>query len=200
MRNIITKLVENKALAVVAALGVLFVLAGTTYACQSYLARNNDKKLAKQQQESSKPAEQKTEAPKPVEATTPAPAASPAPATAPKVAAPATKPKTEVPTKKKTETPPTGGVSSISLSGSGGSVSWNVVGYAKKGFKVVWSKIAGPTYPTRSSDEYHYLSNPSTVSDSIDGFDGPGTYFVRVCEYTGGGCGVYSNQITVSLP
>ncbi len=90
-------------------------------------------------------------------------------------------------------------VDSISLSGVGASISWSVNGYSKKGFKVVWSKNSGPTYPTRSGDKYQYHSSPSTSSASLTTFDGSGTYYVRVCEYLGGKCGEYSNQITVEL-
>ncbi len=88
---------------------------------------------------------------------------------------------------------------SISLSGSGSSVSWSVDGYSEKGFKVVWSKNPGPTYPTRSGDKYQYFSSPTTTSASLTAFDGNGTYYVRVCEYLGGSCGTYSNQIIVEL-
>ena len=92
-------------------------------------------------------------------------------------------------------------VSSISLSDLGdGKVKWSVNGYSDMGFKVVWSKTSTPTYPTRSTDQYQYFSDPNkTTSDVIDAFDGAGTYYVRVCEYLGGACGVYSNQITINL-
>jgi len=91
------------------------------------------------------------------------------------------------------------GVDSIALSGLGSNISWIVDGYSVKGFKVVWSKNPGPTYPTRVSDEFHYLSDPNATSDTLNAFDGAGTYYVRVCEYLGGKCGVYSNQITVEM-
>ncbi len=92
-------------------------------------------------------------------------------------------------------------VSSISLSSAGGTaVNWSVVGYSTNGFKIVWSKNSNPTYPTRSGDKYDYKSDPGTRSySSLDAFDGAGTYYVRVCEYLGGSCGVYSNQIQVNL-
>lgn len=93
-----------------------------------------------------------------------------------------------------------GVVNSIALSaGTGLGVSWTVDGYSDKGFKLVWSKTSSPTYPNRSSDRYHYYSSPSTTSGSIEAFDGSGTYYVRVCEYLGGACGVYSNEITVEI-
>lgn len=91
-------------------------------------------------------------------------------------------------------------VSSITISSLGnGQVLWRVSGYSESGFKVVWSKNSGPTYPTRDGDKYDYLSDPKATSDTIDAFDGEGVYYVRVCEYLGGRCGVYSNQIQVSL-
>lgn len=93
-----------------------------------------------------------------------------------------------------------GVVNSITLSaGTGLNVSWTVNGYSDKGFKLVWSKTSGPTYQTRSTDKYNYYSSPSTTTGSIDDFDGDGTYYVRVCEYIGGACGVYSNEITITV-
>lgn len=91
-------------------------------------------------------------------------------------------------------------VSSISISSLGsGQVLWRTSGYSEMGYKVVWSKNASPTYPTRDGDKYNYLSDPKATSATIDAFDGEGVYYVRVCEYLGGRCGVYSNQIQVSL-
>jgi hypothetical protein len=89
-------------------------------------------------------------------------------------------------------------VTSISLTGEGQSVSWSTVGYSKSGFKIVWSKNQNPTYPTRDGDKYIYLSDPNANNTALDAFSGNGTYYVRVCEYTGV-CGVYSNEITVSF-
>ena len=93
----------------------------------------------------------------------------------------------------------TSNVTSITLNGEGASIKWVVDGYSTSGFKVVWSKNSGPTYPCRSGDKYDYLSSPKAVSDTLTAFDGSGTYYVRVCEYLGGKCGVYSNEITVTL-
>ena len=93
----------------------------------------------------------------------------------------------------------TGVVNSITLKGDGSSLSWDIDGYSKSGFKVTWSKNENPTYPTRSGDKYHYHSSHAKRSDSITAFSGNGTYYVRVCEYLGGKCGKYSNQVTVVL-
>ena len=93
-----------------------------------------------------------------------------------------------------------GSVSSISLKSEGGArVSWTLSGYSSKGFKVVWSKNSSPVYPNRDGDQYHYYSEASKRDDNVDAFSGSGKYYVRVCEYLGGVCGVYSNQIEVNL-
>ncbi|MCK5212165.1 hypothetical protein KAJ89_05685 [Candidatus Parcubacteria bacterium] len=90
-------------------------------------------------------------------------------------------------------------VNSITLTGVGASINWSTDGHSASGFKVVWSKNSGPTYPCRSGDKYHYYSSPDKSSDTLTAFSGDGTYYVRVCEYLGGACGVYSNEITVQL-
>ncbi len=92
-----------------------------------------------------------------------------------------------------------GSVDSIKLEGSKGVISWNVNGYSDNGFKVVWSKKPMPTYPNRSTDKYHYHSSPIKTSDTIDAFSGSGYYYVRVCEYLGGKCGVYSNEVRMEI-
>lgn len=106
-------------------------------------------------------------------------------------------------TEKKTEVKSTqtgGAVTSIQIKNMGsGVVSWSTNGYSKNGFKIVWSKNTNPTYPTRDADQYIYLSEPSANSTELNAFNGSGTYYVRVCEYLGGACGVYSNEIQVSL-
>ncbi len=88
----------------------------------------------------------------------------------------------------------------IKISANGTQITWETDGYSTKGYKLVWSKNSLPTYPTRSGDKYQYFSNPDTNSASVYSFnDESGTYYVRVCEYLGGACGVYSNQIEVEL-
>ena len=102
--------------------------------------------------------------------------------------------KKEVPSEEET-----GGVNSISLSASGSKVTWSVNGYAAQGFKVVYSKEKNPVYPPRDTDKAQYVSNPETISQKLYSFKGEGTYYVRVCEYISGKCGVYSNEVKVEL-
>ncbi len=95
-----------------------------------------------------------------------------------------------------TNTDGQGGVSGITLvAGTGGNVSWSVNGDASNGFKLVWSTSALPTYPGSSAS--YYESNKT--AGTINGTSGT-MYYVRICEYTGSGCGLYSNQITITLP
>jgi hypothetical protein len=79
------------------------------------------------------------------------------------------------------------------------SISWKVSGYSGRGFKVVYSLNSGPTYPTREGDSFQYYSDPSKRSAEIGGFSAGKTYHFRVCEYLGGKCGLYSNEITLSF-
>lgn len=76
---------------------------------------------------------------------------------------------------------------------------WTLDGYSKNGFKIVWSKNENPTYPLRDGDKYHYYTDPNKNTDTVEAFDGIGAYYVRVCEYLGGTCGVYSNQVKVEF-
>ena len=78
-------------------------------------------------------------------------------------------------------------------------INWTVVGCSPMGFKVVWSLNEGPIYPTRAGDNFNYVSDPAARSHEIHDVNGAGTYYVRVCEYVGGACGVYSNELTVSM-
>lgn len=65
-----------------------------------------------------------------------------------------------------------------------------------KGFKIVKDTSANPVYP---GNDYHYKSSPDTRSDYWAGL-GSGTYNFRVCEYLGGACGIYSNNLVVTVP
>ena len=90
-------------------------------------------------------------------------------------------------------------IDKIKLEAEGYHVEWEAEGNSPEGFKVVWSKNEDPTYPTREGDQYHYYTDPEKDSDTLEAFDGDGYYYVRVCEYVNGVCGVYSNQEKVLL-
>lgn len=107
-------------------------------------------------------------------------------------------------------TPYTGKVTSISLSKVGTyAVSWSSVGISANGYKVVWSKTPGATYPGRydEEDDYDYLSDPTANSHTFCSADelsaGSGDYYVRVCAYineAGFTCSPYSNEVVVNIP
>jgi len=87
-------------------------------------------------------------------------------------------------------------VLAASANGSTVNLTWTMSGMdSPKGFKVVKNTTGSPVYP---GDAYHYKSDPSTRSDQWTGL-GDGTYYFRVCEYLGGSCGVYSNQVAVTI-
>lgn len=88
-------------------------------------------------------------------------------------------------------------VSSITLSLDGNSASWTVEGESEKGYKVVYSMNENPTYPTRDGDHYIYIDDPETMEVDIEPEE-EGDYYVRVCEYLGGACGTYSNELEFS--
>jgi len=88
---------------------------------------------------------------------------------------------------------------SITLSGEGEEIKWSIEGESINGFKVIWSPNPNPTYPLREGDKYHYYSSPKHDEDTLTAFAGDGIYYVRVCEYLGGKCGTYSNEIKVNL-
>lgn len=103
--------------------------------------------------------------------------------------------------KSKSEESSSGVVSGLSLQvqkdGSVAKLKWSVDGYSAKGYKVVWSHNSDPTYPCREGDQYHYLSNPDQKEDNIS--DLSGKYHFRVCEYLGGKCGKYSNDVEMEF-
>jgi len=95
-----------------------------------------------------------------------------------------------------------GQVKSISMNvekqdGNKAKVAWNIDGNSPLGFKVVWGSSSGPTYPLREGDQYHYYNDSNKREDTINNLSGK-TYYFRVCEYLGGKCGVYSNEVSVS--
>lgn len=66
---------------------------------------------------------------------------------------------------------------------------------SKMGFKVVVADHENPVYP---GDEYHYLTDANIRADEWGGLRN-GVHYFRVCEYLGGKCGVYSNNIKVTV-
>jgi hypothetical protein len=68
---------------------------------------------------------------------------------------------------------------------------------SSQGFKVVYNESGYPVYP---GDTYHYLTDPATRSDSWTGLTAGKTYYFRVCEYLSGKCGIYSNQVKLTIP
>lgn len=89
----------------------------------------------------------------------------------------------------------------ISLSGkttsSGVSLSWSVNNLGSfDGFKVVKSTEANPVYP---GSDYQYLSNKDSRSYSWAISSGS-KYHFRVCQYAGGKCVLYSNDIYLDTP
>lgn len=76
-------------------------------------------------------------------------------------------------------------------------LTWSIDGNSPLGFKVVWGANSGPTYPNREGEQYHYWDKPDKRDDVIDNLSGK-VYF-RVCEYLGGKCGVYSNEVSLSF-
>ncbi len=74
-------------------------------------------------------------------------------------------------------------------------VNWTAGFSSEKGFKLVWNTTGSPTYP-ESNPEYHDGGTSGSGYIKVT----PGTYYIRVCQYLGDGtCGVYSNQVVVTL-
>lgn len=99
-------------------------------------------------------------------------------------------------------TPPAVPTTSFKLTGTkvdkGVSFSWSISGIAvTKGFKIVKSTSANPTYSSKG--DYAYVESSSARSYTWKIQDGK-TYHFRICVYTGSGCSHYSNDITVTTP
>lgn len=65
-----------------------------------------------------------------------------------------------------------------------------------KGFKTVVSEQANPVYP---GNDYHYLTDPNQATDTWTSLTAGKSYHFRVCEYLGGYCGTYSNDVIVTV-
>lgn len=91
-----------------------------------------------------------------------------------------------------------GSISLEALTATNGTVflTWELADMTSpQGFKVVVSENPNPVYP---GNTYHYKSDQYTRSDVWENLSS-GTYHFRVCEYLGGRCGVYSNDVEVNL-
>lgn len=75
-------------------------------------------------------------------------------------------------------------------------LAWNISGDGAMGFKVVKSTEPNPEYP---GDSAEYM-DAKTLSVTRYGLSGGKTYHFRVCRYTGNGCDVYSNNLTLTIP
>ena len=96
--------------------------------------------------------------------------------------------------------PTTNEIGKITLTGTAqgntASLNWAVSNLnVDQGFKVVISANPDPVYP---GNDYHYLSNSTTRNDSWTSLS-TGTYYFRVCQYLGGKCGVYSNNLILKI-
>lgn len=100
---------------------------------------------------------------------------------------------------KKQEYYPSSTVSSIEAQASGKVISWRSNGMSKYGYKVVWSKTESPVYPPKDNTRAQFYEASASRAEWLDAFDKTGTYYVRVCEYLNGTCGVYSNEVKVEL-
>lgn len=87
-------------------------------------------------------------------------------------------------------------LSSVTASGQDLKVSWTMEGSAPQGYKVVYSKTS--SNPTYGVDESRYVENSGAASLSISWLSS-GTYYVRVCRYTGTGCEGYSQMMSVEI-
>ena len=82
------------------------------------------------------------------------------------------------------------------IAGGKAEISWTLSDMTSpKGFKIVIDDQADPVYP---GNEYHYLTDPEARSDVWTGLNAGQTYHFRVCEYLGGYCGTYSNDVAVT--
>lgn len=93
-----------------------------------------------------------------------------------------------------------GPAGTITLSGEavpgGAKLTWSISGDGSMGFKVVKSAEPNPEYPGDSAE----YADGKTSTMTRYGLSGGKTYHFRVCRYTGNGCDVYSNNLTLTIP
>lgn len=85
-------------------------------------------------------------------------------------------------------------ITSITPKSGGFKVFWSAANLdTSSGFKVVYNTYGGPEY----GRDYAQYANPGDTYAGVG--VGAGTYFVKVCRYTGGGCDNYSNEVSVTV-
>ena len=107
--------------------------------------------------------------------------------------------KNKIAEKKNTAPVEHNGSITLSAEESNGNVylDWSVDGFnSAKGFKVVISEEPNPVYP---GNTYHYHASSEKRADTWTNLASGKTYHFRVCEYLGGECGVYSNDVSVTM-
>jgi len=87
----------------------------------------------------------------------------------------------------------------IYLSSVGKDLYWRASEYFSSGYYVLWSRMANPTYHSGSAGMAYFM-DPLAKFYTVNAYDGAGLYYVRVCEaLPAGGCGLYSNQLSLNL-
>jgi hypothetical protein len=95
----------------------------------------------------------------------------------------------------------TGSVGAINLTGEktpegAVSLSWTADGLAESGYAIVWSKTPGKPYPGDKRTSKPLYGYEKTLGPMKPG---TGTWYFRVCQWTGETCGIYSNELTFTF-
>ncbi|MFT4532303.1 MAG: hypothetical protein ACI9T8_000320 [Candidatus Saccharimonadales bacterium] len=71
---------------------------------------------------------------------------------------------------------------------------------AEDGVMLVWDQKEGPTY--EKNEDSKYISSGTSTTINFSKFDSGETYYFQVCEYDSDKdeCGLYSNEVTVTIP
>jgi FecR protein len=83
----------------------------------------------------------------------------------------------------------------VTLTITGTVASWTVIGDAPYGYKVLVGTTTAPTY----EDNFKKLYTADKTIDLAGELDS-GSYFIRVCKYTDGGCQDYSDPLSYLAP
>lgn len=93
----------------------------------------------------------------------------------------------------------TGKITTITLTGqkspdSTAKLVWSANGLAGEGYKVIWSKTPAKAYPGDKKTGA-VMGYEKTLGPFIPEI----TWYLRVCEWTGTGCGIYSNELSFTF-